>query len=187
MSNYPTSTTAHTSPEVFEVHGTIKWFSAQKGYGFITPQEQGLEDILLHITCLRAGGFQTAAEGATVHIEALRQANKGIKAFRIITMDDSTATTPSTFSSDSYKPVVPETDFETATVDWFNRPRGFGFLSRDRDFARVFVHVEDLRRAGFTELRHGQKVQIRTGMGAKGLAVAAIRPNIPETQRDTSR
>ncbi len=45
--------------EVFEVVGSIKWFDASKGYGFIVP-DNGLADILLHVTCLRAGGFQTA-------------------------------------------------------------------------------------------------------------------------------
>src|SRR5688500_11608080 len=47
--------------EVFEIAGTIKWFDASKGYGFIIP-DNGLTDILLHVTCLRAGGYQTAYE-----------------------------------------------------------------------------------------------------------------------------
>ena len=38
--------------EVFEVAGAIKWFDASKGYGFIVP-DNGLGDILLHVTCLR--------------------------------------------------------------------------------------------------------------------------------------
>lgn len=42
--------------EVFEVAGMIKWFDASKGYGFIVA-DNGLPDILLHVTCLRAGGF----------------------------------------------------------------------------------------------------------------------------------
>ncbi|MHC5804451.1 cold-shock protein, partial [Streptococcus pyogenes] len=37
--------------EVFEVAGVIKWFDASKGYGFIVP-DNGLPDILLHVTCL---------------------------------------------------------------------------------------------------------------------------------------
>ena len=49
--------------DVFEVAGVIKWFDASKGFGFIVP-DNGLGDILLHVTCLRAGGFQTAYEGA---------------------------------------------------------------------------------------------------------------------------
>lgn len=45
--------------EVFEIAGSIKWFDASKGYGFIVP-DNGHPDVLLHVTCLRAGGFQTA-------------------------------------------------------------------------------------------------------------------------------
>ena len=45
--------------EVFEVAGTIKWFDASKGFGFLVP-DNGLGDVLLHVTCLRAGGYQTA-------------------------------------------------------------------------------------------------------------------------------
>jgi CspA family cold shock protein len=45
--------------EVFEIAGAIKWFDVSKGYGFIVP-DNGLADVLLHVTCLRAGGFQTA-------------------------------------------------------------------------------------------------------------------------------
>ena len=66
--------------EVFEVAGTIKWFDVAKGYGFIVP-DNGLTDVLLHVTCLRAGGYQTAYEGARVHCQVL-QRPKGMQAFR---------------------------------------------------------------------------------------------------------
>ena len=58
--------------EVFEIAGTIKWFDASKGYGFIVP-DNGLPDVLLHVTCLRAGGHHTAYEGARVHCQVLRR------------------------------------------------------------------------------------------------------------------
>ena len=79
--------------EVFEIAGTIKWFDASKGYGFIVP-DNGLPDILLHVTCLRAGGFQTAYEGARLQCEVLKRP-KGMQAFRILSMDESTAIHPS--------------------------------------------------------------------------------------------
>src|SRR5690606_41209915 len=79
--------------EVFEVAGSIKWFDASKGYGFIVP-DNGLGDVLLHVTCLRAGGFQTAYEGARVHCQVMKRP-KGMQAFRILSMDESTAIHPS--------------------------------------------------------------------------------------------
>src|SRR5689334_13553028 len=78
-----------TSTSVIEVAGVIKWFDVAKGYGFIVP-DNGMADVLLHVTCLRRDGFQTAYEGARVVAEALARP-KGLQAFRIISMDDSTA------------------------------------------------------------------------------------------------
>lgn len=49
--------------DVFEVAGLIKWFDVGKGFGFIVP-DNGMKDILLHVTCLRRDGYQTAYEGA---------------------------------------------------------------------------------------------------------------------------
>ncbi len=66
-----TSRDEETTPDVFEVSGSIKWFDPSKGYGFIAPDED-LPEVLLHVTCLRRGGFQTAYEGARVLCEAVR-------------------------------------------------------------------------------------------------------------------
>jgi CspA family cold shock protein len=60
-----------TTPAVFEVSGSVKWFDPSKGYGFIVPDED-LPEILLHVTCLRRGGFQTACEGARTVCEVMR-------------------------------------------------------------------------------------------------------------------
>src|SRR6476661_5488363 len=98
--------------EVFEVAGTIKWFDASKGYGFIVP-DNGLPDILLHVTCLRAGGFQTAYEGARLHCEVLRRP-KGMQAFRILSMDESSAIHPSQLPQRTHVIVQPESDWERA-------------------------------------------------------------------------
>ena len=81
------------SADVIEISGAIKWFDAAKGYGFIVP-DNGMADILLHVTVLRRDGHQTAHEGARVVCQVLRQ-SKGLQAFRILEMDNSTAIHPS--------------------------------------------------------------------------------------------
>src|SRR5712672_4793767 len=81
-----------TGASVIEVTGVIKSFDVSKGFGFIVP-DNGMPDVLLHVTCLRRDGFQTAYEGARVVCEVL-QRPKGMQAFRIISMDESTAIHP---------------------------------------------------------------------------------------------
>jgi CspA family cold shock protein len=161
--------------EVFEIAGSIKWFDASKGYGFIEP-DNGLPDVLLHVTCLRAGGYQTAYEGARVHAQVLKRP-KGMQAFRILSMDESTAIHPSQLPQRTHVIVEAESGWERAMVKWFNRVRGFGFLTRGEGTPDVFVHMETLRRFGFTELRPGQLVQVRWGMGVKGCMAAELRPD----------
>lgn len=49
--------------------GTVKWFNATKGYGFIT-QESG-EDIFVHFTAIQGDGFKTLEEGQSVEFDVV--------------------------------------------------------------------------------------------------------------------
>lgn len=164
------------SVDVIEISGTIKWFDVAKGFGFIVP-DNGLPDVLVHVTCLRRDGFKTAYEGARIVVEALDRPG-GLQAFRILSMDDSTAKHPAQLSpAKTHVQVEPTSKLERLQVKWFNRLRGFGFLSAGEGHPDVFIHMETLRRYGLAELRPGQYVLVRYGNGPKGLMVAEIRPD----------
>src|SRR5438093_12575748 len=166
---------AGVAASVIELSGVIKWFDVSKGYGFIVP-DNGLPDILLHVTCLRRDGFQVAHEGSRVVVEVL-QRPRGLQAFRVLSIDDSTAVHPAQLAPPrTHVSVTPTSGLERAQVKWFNRLRGFGFLSRGEGTPDIFVHMETLRRYGIAELRPGQFVLVRFGPGPKGLMAAEVRP-----------
>ncbi len=160
--------------ELFEVAGAIKWFDVSKGYGFIVP-DSGAGDVLLHVTTLRRSGFQTAQEGARVVCEA-QKGLKGLQVFRVLSMDDSTAIHPSQSSAGrTHVQVTPVGGYEIAIVKWFNRVKGFGFLTRGEGTEDIFLHMETVRRFGLAELKPGDSVLVRYGDGPKGLMAAEVR------------
>ncbi len=63
--------------------GTVKWFSDDKGFGFITPDEGG-KDLFVHHTGIPSNGFRSLTEGAKVSYDA-EQGDKGPKAVNVTT------------------------------------------------------------------------------------------------------
>ena len=153
--------------DVTQIAGKIKWFDVAKGFGFIVPDDNS-PDILLHVTCLRRDGYRTAYEGARVVCEVL-QGPKGLQALRILSMDESSAVHPSQLPpANTHVQVTPTSELETAWVKWFNREKGFGFLTQGEGTDDIFIHMETLRIYGLTELRPHQEVLVRYGPGPKG-------------------
>ena len=160
--------------DLVEIAGRIKWFDVAKGYGFIVPDGGG-GDILLHVTVLRRDGYKNAPEGSRVVCEAHHR-SKGMQVFRVLSLDESTAIHPAMQPSRTHVNVVPTSGYEIAIVKWFNRVRGFGFLTRGEGTEDIFVHMETLRKFGIMDLKPGDSLLVRFGPGSKGLMAAEVRP-----------
>ncbi|MBB3947550.1 CspA family cold shock protein [Rhizobium skierniewicense] len=164
--------------DLIEITGVVKWFDVAKGFGFIVP-DNGMQDVLVHVSCLRRDGYQTILEGTRI-VALIQRRDRGYQTFRILSMDQSTAIHPSQMPPvRTHVQVTPSSGLERAIVKWFNRTKGFGFLSRGEGTEDIFIHMETLRRFGLAELRPGQVVLVRFGDGDKGLMAAEIHPDNP--------
>ena len=63
------------------MRGTVKWFSDQKGYGFITP-EDGSKDVFVHHSAIQGEGFRSLRDGQSVEFE-VTQGAKGPQATNV--------------------------------------------------------------------------------------------------------
>jgi CspA family cold shock protein len=65
-------------------NGIVKWFNDDKGFGFITPDDNG-KDLFVHHTGIKSSGFKSLSEGARVSYDA-EAGDKGPKAVNVVTL-----------------------------------------------------------------------------------------------------
>jgi CspA family cold shock protein len=163
---------------ILRISGFVKWFDVGRGYGFVIP-DNGLPDVLLHLSCLKRDGFAAPLEGTRVVCDAVER-QKGYQCLRVYEVDTSTAIHPVERPVRTHQTVVPTTGWVRVKVKWFNRARGFGFLTEGEGQPDIFVHMETLRKTAIVELLPEQWVYARFGPGGKGLMAAEVRLSLDD-------
>ena len=150
MSNQGETTTMPT--------GTVKWFNATKGFGFIAPDD-GATDVFVHISALERSGLRTLGDGERVCFEP-RPGRDGR-----VSAEDVSLLAP-TDDAHQGAPSAQETD--VGTVKWFNATKGYGFIEPEDGSKDVFVHAKAVERTGLGTLQEGQRVRYELRAGRKG-------------------
>ena len=158
------------------VEASVKWFNADKGFGFVTVA--GGADAFLPSRALEMAGHSTVPDGARLKVR-INQGPKGPQVAEILEVDTNTAQAmskagrPSSRPS-SQRPGAAATEECLGSVKWYNVEKGFGFVAQDRGGKDVFVHATTLDRSGLSELAEGQRVRMQISQGQKGPEARSI-------------
>jgi cold shock protein len=155
---------------------TVKWFSPDKGFGFVVL-DGGAGDAFLHASIIEQSGLEAAAfePGVTLQVR-VGPSQKGPQVGEILEVDESTALPrPQTArrQGDSRAAGGPATQM-TGTVKWYNPEKRFGFVAVEGGRREVFVHAAALQRSGVADLSEGQRVAMEVTEGRKGLEAVTV-------------
>ena len=156
------------------VDAVVKWFKADKGYGFV-ELAGGQGDAFLHANALHASGHESVPSGAKLKVMVGAGA-KGAQVTRVVEVDATGVVErpQRSFTGDSPRPprrAAPDPSTAVSVsgrVKWFDDAKGFGFVASDDGGKDVFVHISVLGPSGISHLAEGQPVNMRVVDTPKG-------------------
>jgi CspA family cold shock protein len=163
------------------VDAVVKWFKADKGYGFV-ELAGGQGDAFLHANALHASGHESVPSGAKLKV-IVGAGAKGAQVTRVMEVDTTgVVERPARAFEGGGAPggdrggprprrVAPDPATAVSVsgrVKWFDDAKGFGFVASDDGGKDVFVHISVLGPSGISHLAEGQPVNMRVVDTPKG-------------------
>lgn len=143
--------------------GTVKFFNAQKGFGFIA-QDGGGEDVFVHVSAVERAGLEGLAEGQELQFNLVDRGGK-VSAQDLQIVGDVIAV-------EARPAAAPQRELTgervTGTVKFFNGTKGFGFLVRDDGQPDAFVHISAVERSGLSGLNENERYEFDLEVDRRG-------------------
>ena len=167
-----------------EGKGVVKFFNAQKGFGFVVRDDGG-EDVFVHISAVEQAGLTGLAEGQPLEFTLVDRGGR-VSATDLkidgeplpVTdhappRDRDAAPRGGGFGADRggdrggpQRQLTGEK--ASGTVKFFNAMKGFGFIQRDDGQPDAFVHISAVERAGMTNLNEGDRLEFELEVDRRG-------------------
>ena len=170
---------------VGEGTGVVKFFNAQKGFGFVV-RDDGAEDVFVHISAVEQAGLAGLAEGQPLGFTLVDRGGR-ISATELKIDGEPMPVTdrgpprdrdaaPRGPAGGGYGGAggggAPQRTLTgekaTGTVKFFNAMKGFGFIQRDDGQPDAFVHISAVERAGMSTLNEGDKLSFELEIDRRG-------------------
>ncbi|MEO7815408.1 MAG: cold-shock protein, partial [Sphingomicrobium sp.] len=160
---------------VGEGKGVVKFFNAQKGFGFIVRDDGG-EDVFVHISAVEQAGLTDLADGQPLEFTLVDRGGRvsatDIKidgepmAVSRAPRDDAGSAPGGGDRSGPQRQLTGEK--ASGTVKFFNAMKGFGFISRDDGQPDAFVHISAVERAGMPTINEGDRLEFEIEVDRRG-------------------
>jgi len=173
---------------VGEGTGVVKFFNAQKGFGFVVRDDGG-EDVFVHISAVEQSGLTGLAEGQPLGFTLVDRGGR-ISATELkiegepLPVQDRAPREPREGGFGGDRDRGPRSgaaggfggapqrqltgEKATGTVKFFNAMKGFGFIQRDDGQPDAFVHISAVERAGMGSLNEGDRLQFEIEVDRRG-------------------
>ncbi|MES0863686.1 cold shock domain-containing protein [Ruegeria sp. SCPT10] len=155
------------------IEGTLKWFSAMKGYGFVTCNVSG-EDALMHQNALHDFGQTSIANGCTLEAFASVK-QRGLQIVEILSIRSEASWTVPHNKQIGLQPIKP-TSMLPARVRWFCKEKNYGFVNVFDDTRDCFLQTNVLEKAGLGSVDVGEALCVEVIDRSGGRVVVSVRP-----------